>query len=486
MIFTLRLFSEITIKSKPVRNRWTRQLTENLRILTRRIHPETRVIQDWDRIEVRVPESSPTLEAQFIDLFARVPGIAKYSLVRAHPLESLHDIYQKTLEAYASELRGKTFCVRVKRTGEHDFTSTEVEKYVGGGLNQHSEAIGVRLKNPDVTVHIEIKDEHYYIVERHCSGLGGFPLGTQEHVLSLVSGGFDSTVASYLTMRRGLRTHFCFFNLGGRAHEVGVKEIAFYLWKRYAESHRVKFFTVPFEAVVNEILEKIDPANMGVVLKRMMLRVANKIAERGNYPALVTGEAVAQVSSQTLPNLAVIDEVCDRLIMRPLIVMDKPEIIRISREIGAEDFSAQIPEYCGVISVKPSAKVNPGKLRAEEDRFNIALLDEAVASTRMQPIDTVMENLQNAGPEPELVAELTTTDTVIDIRHPDEAEMKPLILDREILCIPFYKLSTEFSELDPRRRYLLYCDKGVMSQLHAAHLADQGVSNVGVYRPLKR
>lgn len=94
-----------------------------------------------------------------------------------------------------------------------------------------------------------------------------------------MSGGFDSTVASYLMLRRGLRTHFCFFNLGGRAHALGVKEVAHYLWERFASSHAVTFVTVPFEGVVAEILEQIEDSLMGVVLKRMMLRAAAAVAE---------------------------------------------------------------------------------------------------------------------------------------------------------------------------------------------------------------
>lgn len=489
MIFTVRLFPEITIKSPPVRKRWTRQLTENLRLLGRRIHEGVKVLQEWDRIELRVPEDSAELEAQFIDLLKRTPGISNFSLVSAYPFSTLHDIYERALPLVKDVIAGKTFCVRVKRTGRHDFTSTQVEQYVGGGLNQHTDAVGVRLKDPEVTVHIDVKDDLCYIVSARFQGLGGFPMGTQEPVLSLVSGGFDSTVASYLMMKRGLRTHFCFFNLGGMAHEVGVKEIAFYLWSRYSASHRVRFITVPFEGVVAEILEKIDPANMGVVLKRMMLRAAERIAARGDIQALVTGEAVAQVSSQTIPNLAAIDRVSSTLILRPLIAVDKPDIIRLSREIGAEDFSANIPEYCGVISVKPSAKVRLDRLEAQEAQFDFNCLEQAIQSSRVQPIDAVMEDIRNPQQQAVTVAEPVQGDCIIDIRHPTEIEMKPLQLPvgtgQPCLQIPFYSLSTRFASLDKNIRYLLYCDKGVMSQLHAAHLRDDGFENIAVFRPAK-
>ncbi len=105
-------------------------------------------------------------------------------------------------------------------------------------------------------------------------------MGAQDGVLSLISGGFDSAVSSYLSMRRGLLTHFCFFNLGGDEHEIAVKEVALYLWMRYGSTHPVRFITVPFEEVVREILEKVDNSQMGVVLKRVMLRAATRVAEK--------------------------------------------------------------------------------------------------------------------------------------------------------------------------------------------------------------
>src|SRR5690606_22604221 len=111
------------------------------------------------------------------------------------------------------------------------------------------ESARVQLKDPDITVRLEVVGQQCYILRSHRQGLGGFPLGSQDGVLSLVSGGFDSVVASYLTNKRGLTTHFCFFNLGGRAHELGVKEVSYYLWQKYAASHEVKFVTIPFEEV---------------------------------------------------------------------------------------------------------------------------------------------------------------------------------------------------------------------------------------------
>lgn len=483
MKFVVRLFPEITIKSAPVRKRLTKMLTESLRVRLKRIDVSTRVMSDWDKIEVEVRNQDPVVAARVIDALQCTPGIAHFFHVKSYVFETLEDISQLCLNIWSAEIEGKSFCVRARRTGKHEFTSTDVERYVGGVLNQHCRSAGVNLTNPDTTLTLEIKDQTVYLVEKRFPGLGGFPVGTQEDVLSLISGGFDSTVASFLSIKRGLKTHFCFFNLGGAEHETAVKEVAFYLWNRYGSSHRVRFITVPFEGVVAEILEKISPANMGVVLKRMMLRAAERIAERGRIDALVTGEAIAQVSSQTLPNLSVIDEVCNKLVLRPLITMDKRDIIDLSRKIGAEEFSAAIPEYCGVISVKPSAKVKRVQVLQEEEHMNMDVFEAALLATTVQSIDEVTKN-SGQKQEPVIYETVTASQTIIDIRHDQERELTPLSLaSASILSIPFYKLSSEFASLDGQRQYLLYCGKGVMSKLHAAHLLDAGYHNIGVYLP---
>lgn len=484
MLFLVRLFPEITIKSHPVRKRLTRFLTENLRVLTRRIHSGAKVKQDWDKLEVRIPSEDEKLYQEVADLLGRTAGIANYSAVRAFAFSSLQDIAETTFESWHEVLEGKTFCVRVRRIGQHDFTSTDVERYVGGELNQRCSTGGVKLKNPDITINLEIKNDTAYLVEQRYEGLGGFPVGSQGSVLSLVSGGFDSTIASYMMIRRGLRTHFCFFNLGGRDHELAVKEVAFYLWNRFGSSHRVRFITVPFEGVVAEILEKIDPSNMGVVLKRMMLRAAERVAAHGGVQALVTGEAISQVSSQTLPNLTAIDQVTNMLVLRPLITMDKPEIIQLARKIGTEELCGSIPEYCGVISVRPSAKVNPARVEEQEAGFDFDLLDQAVNQASVQVIDEVMADVESRQTV-EVCDVPAEGATIIDIRHPNERDMKPLQIEHSVLCIPFYSLGSEYPKLDQRGAYLLYCDKGVMSRLHAAHLMDGGYNNIGVYRPAR-
>ncbi len=483
MLFVAKLFSEITIKSKPVRKRFVKQLQANLRLLLHSIDETITIERDWDKIEIRLLDADLALSKKVIEVLSHTSGIANFMLVKDYPLNGLHDIYEKTRLAYADKLTDKTFAVRCRRSGQHDFTSIDVERYVGGGLNQHTSAKGVELKQPDVTVLLEVRGDRYYVVESVYAGLGGFPQGTQEEVLSLISGGFDSAVSSYLTIKRGLKTHYCFFNLGGRAHEVAVKQVAYYLWNKFGASHQVKFISVPFEEVVAEIIRNIENSQMGVVLKRMFLRAAAEIADRLSIQALVTGESVAQVSSQTLPNLAVIDAVTDTLVLRPLITADKQDIIDLAVKIGTEEFSKNIPEYCGVISVKPTTRARVDRIEKEEAAFDFSVLEQAIANARVLNINEVA--LESETDMEIDIREVVDADAVIvDIRHPAEEELAPLLVTNKKITIPFYELGSRFAALDQQYRYFLYCEKGIMSQLQATNLTASGYNNVGVYRPL--
>lgn len=482
MKFIIKLFPEITIKSQSVRLRFIKILTGNIRNVLKHYDEDLAVVRHWDHIVVRAKDE--TQRETIRDALTRIPGIHHILEVEDLPFTDMHNIFEQTLERYRSQLENKTFCVRVKRRGKHSFSSIEVERYVGGGLNQHIESAKVKLTNPDVTVNLEIEDDRLLVVEGRYEGIGGFPIGTQEDVLSLISGGFDSGVSSYMLMRRGCRVHYCFFNLGGAAHEIGVRQVAHYLWNRFGSSHRVRFVAINFEPVVGEILEKVDDGQMGVVLKRMMVRAASKVAERYGVQAIVTGEALGQVSSQTLTNLRLIDNVSDTLVLRPLISWDKEHIIDLAREIGTEDFARTMPEYCGVISKSPTVKAVKAKIEAEEAHFDFSILDQVVENAVNMDIRDIATQTDEVVVEVETVSGFGPNDVLLDIRSVDEQEDKPFAVDGvQVASLPFYKLSTKFGDLDQSKSYLLWCERGVMSRLQALYLREQGFMNVKVYRP---
>ena len=479
--FIIKLFPEIVVKSKPVRTRMIRILTGNIRNVFQNSGIRVKVLGNWDRVFVKVPKEVSNETSS--DILSRIPGIHSFSEVLSFPYTSLDDILRTAAPLAMPEITGKTFCVRCKRKGQETFTSVELERTLGEVLWESGKSAGVSLKKPQVTIHVEVDGKKFYLLSNTRKGIGGYPLSTQEDVLSLISGGFDSGVSSFDFIRRGARVHYCFFNMGGREHEIGVREEAHFIWKKYGSSHRVKFFAVPFEDVVGEILQNIDHHLMGVVLKRMMMRAAAKIAEREGIKALVTGESVGQVSSQTITNLSVIDRVTPVLILRPLITMDKQDIIDKCREIGTEELAAAMPEYCGVISQKPTIHADLGRIEEEEKKFDFSILDKAIEDSRWTDIKEIGEAPKGAEPEVEYVTAAGKGEVVLDVRAPDEAEENPLKLEgAEIKELPFYKIATEFGNLDQTKTYLLYCKNGVMSRLQALILKERGFKNVKVIR----
>jgi thiamine biosynthesis protein ThiI len=179
----------------------------------------------------------------------------------------------------------------------------------------------------------------------------------------------------------------------------------------------------------------------------------------------------------------VIDRATDILVLRPLITTGKIDIIQTATAIGTEPFAARMPEYCGVISVKPTTRAKLPKVEYEEKKFDFGIVEQALANARYITIDEVA-NDNPEGPEVDVLTAPVVGSVIIDVRHPADRERKPLRAGNiGIEKIPFYELQDRFRALDPDITYLLYCEKGVMSKLHAAHLAERGFRNVKVYRP---
>ncbi|MED5466307.1 MAG: THUMP domain-containing protein, partial [Pseudomonadota bacterium] len=185
MKLLIRPAPEVAIKSKPVRQQQMRQLRQNIRKLLARLDPEIRVDGSWDRVDVDVPDGR-SLAGPVIDELVRIPGISTIQEIGVFPFVDLDDVGEKAVQAYAERLKGKTFAVRARRHGDHDFRSIDLERSVGAALLQGSDAKGVELKSPDLEVRIEVKDDSYHIAHRRHEGLGGYPLGAVETVMTLI------------------------------------------------------------------------------------------------------------------------------------------------------------------------------------------------------------------------------------------------------------------------------------------------------------
>ena len=489
MYYLLKLFPEITIKSRSVRRQMTRCLVGNVRNVLRPLGDEIRVQGGWDALHVRLPETAtPECSQQVEDALVRIPGIHEVQSVDDLPFLSFGDTAQHLLAAWQESLAGHSFRVTVKRRGRHDFTSEEMERDMGQALLDAVPSARVNLGQPDVNVRVDIIDDRLRLVRHRRPGLGGYPLGVQGQAMTLISGGYDSPVAAWKMIRRGIKTHFLFFDLGGAEHEQAVRTVCHHLWQAYGRSHRVHFFSVPFEGVVAELQRSITDGLIGVVLKRMMMRASSRIAARARIPALVTGDAIAQVSSQSLSNLALIDEASDLPILRPLLTEDKQDIIDTARRIGTARFAEVMPEVCGAISQRPNTPAQRAQIEAAEQKFDFSVLETAIENVTMTRSERLLEQVKT--PEPSLHVVQTTQElereknvSVIDIRPPAERESSPLMLARvECLQIPFYELQAQAATLPVNRRYLLYCDQGVMSRMQALHLSDRGLTHFGIYR----
>lgn len=476
--FIVKFFPEIMIKGSKAKRQMVAQLFGNLQKLMTKISTDIKLKKFFDKIEIVTPIDF-VVEVRL--KLTQTPGIELIlEAIQIDNMKTLDEIKVKVNEYMGKNIKDKTFVVRAKRSGTHEFKSTNIEQTVGGYMLANNESKGVDLKNPDITINVELLNNQLNIITDRYKGLSGFPLGTQGDILSLMSGGFDSTVASYLTMKRGVKTHFVFFNLGGIAHEIGVKQVAYYLWNRFGSSHRVTFTSVPFDDVVTEIFKSTHESYMGVTLKRLMLMASEKIANNMKIDALLTGESVAQVSSQTLRNLALIDQATKKLVIRPLATMNKPQIIDIANEIGTRKFAENMPEYCGVISKNPVTHGSYERMEKEAEKFDYSVLDTAVENAVTINVDEIDLDVNEIG-QIEVVNDLTSDEyTVIDIRQTPDC----IKTSCETIKMPFYKLKTEFKKLPQDKQYLFYCEKGILSQLHAQYLKDaENYTNIKVYRP---
>ena len=484
MKFIIRLFPEISIKSKPVRNRLIRQVRQNLVNVCKHHGISVNAYAQWDKV-VAIFDETITKDRAITEL-SRIPGIHSFMEVNEYPFTTLDSLFDEIKDVVGPSIENKTFAVRVKRKGQHEFNSQMAERVIGGKFKASFPNKGVCLDNPEVLIHIEIENQTAYLSGEKHLGIGGYPVGSQGEVFSLISGGFDSGVSTYDVLHRGCRVNYLFFNMGGTAHEIGVKQESYFLWDRFASSHRVRFVTIPFEPIVGQILERTHHGVRGVILKRMMMRVGSLVAKKFDAEALVTGESLGQVSSQTLRNLTHIDNVCDVLLLRPLVTADKQDIIDKSREIGTIGFAESMPEYCGVISDHPNVCPSASFVEEEEAKMDSDLVQKAFESMKVVDINDIPKDTTKLKTEVETVSELLSNEVVLDVRAPDDVEKAPLTVEgHEVITMPFYKTASDFHTLDQIKTYALYCDQGVMSLKQAKQLKEKGYHNVKVYCPAK-
>jgi thiamine biosynthesis protein ThiI len=275
---------------------------------------------------------------------SRVFGIAKFLL--CHPSERSVEALTANVIAALGPREVESFAVRTKRTDKtYPIPSPEISRIVGGGVREHTGG-RVDLTTPALEIHIEVLPREVLFSLEKVDGPGGLPVGSSGTVLALLSGGIDSPVAAHRMMRRGCQVDFIHFH-GAPFQNRASREKAFDLvealvsWQGEARLH-----FIPFGLVQREIVAQVDRRARVVLYRRMMMRIAQVVAQRTGAEALVTGESLGQVASQTLPNLAAIGDACGLPILRPLIGMDKQEITTQAERLGTYPISIQPDQDC--------------------------------------------------------------------------------------------------------------------------------------------
>lgn len=333
---------EIGLKGKN-RNYFEKQLLKNVRTaLTGLVHSHL-IGGGYGRFIISLESNQNNID-EIIDKLKRVFGLSNicFGMEVEQSIEAFNSIALELLK----DKKFNSLCVRTKRANKNfPLTSVEVNEAVGGFL---CEKFNVRadMKNADETVYIEIANQTAYVYLSKIQGAGGLPAGISGKVVSLTSAGFDSPVASYRLMKRGARVIFVHFHSFPYVSRNSIDQVKGIVGKLTQYQYKSKLYLVPFAEFQQDVVLKTPMPLRVLLYRRMMVRAAEKIALREKANALVTGESVGQVASQTLRNIRVVNDAAKLPILRPLAGSDKEEIIQIAREIGTHNISMQPYDDC--------------------------------------------------------------------------------------------------------------------------------------------
>ncbi|MDQ4004773.1 MAG: THUMP domain-containing protein [Actinomycetota bacterium] len=457
MELVLKIAGEIGTKSARTRRRFLRVLGANVRAALDRAGVDASVEPRWSRLVVRSDDHGAR------DAVAHVCGLHSISEAAIVRFSSLDQLVELAADRFRSRVEGRTFAVRVKRAGEHPFRSQDVAVDLGEALRPHS--AGVDLDDPQAEVTVEIARDLAYLLLDTIPGPGGLPVGIGGRALGLFSGGFDSPVAAWMAMRRGMSLDLLVCDLGGCAQVDAALEVARELVLRWAPGVEPRAYVVDLSAVVAALRARVEPGIRQVVLKRAMYRSGTLLAQRLGAEALVTGEALGQVSTQTLRNLVVAEDAAGIPVLRPLIGMDKEEIIARARVIGTHDASARVQEHCSIATGPVETAARLHAVVGAEGRLDEQFIRAAVDGAASVDLTT-----WRPGPPPEHVVETVPEDVVvIDVREANEG---PTVGDRRL---PISEAATWAPDLDPTGRYLFVCTHGNRSEMVAHELRGRGV-----------
>lgn len=254
----------------------------------------------------------------------------------------------------------KTFKVETKRSDKsYPLTSLEISKKLGGFILKNKENVLVNVHTPEVTFYVEIRKDYAYLYFNKIKGLGGYPVGTLGKGLLMLSGGIDSPVAGFLGMKRGVKIEAIYFESPPHTSEEAKNKVLSLanILSQYGTT--IKVHVINFTKIQEEIYKNIPHDYLVTIMRRMMYRIAEKIAYHNNAKIIINGESIGQVASQTLSSIAVINEVVKIPVIRPVACLDKLEIISLAKQIGTYETSILPYEDCCTIFVPEHPVINP-------------------------------------------------------------------------------------------------------------------------------
>lgn len=360
-------YGELSLKGKN-RKIFYNRLHENVRHHLK-AYPEIKIKTTRDRMSIYLNGIDPT---PLIPILQRIFGIQSMSLAIKVETEETA-IKEAALFALTEAVNVKTFKVTTKRADKtFPLDSQQMNHAVGGHLLRHTENIKVDVHKPDVDVHIEIRPEATYITSEKIPGRKGLPVGTAGKTLLLLSGGFDSPVAGYLMMQRGVRLEMIHFYSPPYTSEAAKQKVLDLTKELTTYGGEINVHIVPFTALQQKLHREIPHGYSMTVMRRMMLKIAEEIAKRNNILSITTGESLGQVASQTMESMHAINAITNYPVMRPLIAMDKSEIMSIAEDIGTYPISIRPFDDCCTVFVPTAPKTKPKKDKVE---FFEGLLD---------------------------------------------------------------------------------------------------------------
>ncbi|MEE9298049.1 MAG: THUMP domain-containing protein [Acidimicrobiia bacterium] len=321
-----------------------------------------------------------TERSDAIDRLAHIFGIRAVETVEPVQITTVRQLAETVAERFADRVEGKTFAVRPTRMGSHDWSSQDLAVAAGSLLVEAGGSVD--LSRPEYTVVVRVVDDVAYLTLDVAPGVGGLPPGTQGKALMLFSGGIDSPVAAFLMARRGVALDYLHFSLGcGQAdHAAGVAHL---LTDRYGAGTDPMLHVVDLEPAVAEIQHRVPARERQMALKGVMYRASAAVAGAdGTVRALVNGESLGQVSTQTLDNVAALDRLISIPMLRPLIGLSKETIMTKAREIGTFEVSSRTRELCDIAGgARVSVSTRPAKLAVITEGLG-DLVDHAVMTTK--------------------------------------------------------------------------------------------------------